>query len=65
MWLYGFGFPRYRGGLMFWADTIGSKEIYEQIVRWHNELGARWKPSALLQQTAAMGGKFSEIVMME
>ena len=23
MWLHGFGFPRYRGGLMFWADTIG------------------------------------------
>ena len=65
MWLYGFGFPRYRGGLMFWADTIGSKEIYEQIVRWHNELGARWKPSELLKATAAKGGKLSEIVMME
>ena len=23
MWLHGFGFPRYRGGLMYWADTIG------------------------------------------
>ena len=23
MWLHGFGFPRYRGGLMFWADTVG------------------------------------------
>lgn len=65
MWLYGFGFPRYRGGLMFWADTIGSKEIYEQLVRWHNELGARWKPSELLRATAAKGGKLSEIVMME
>jgi 3-hydroxyacyl-CoA dehydrogenase len=65
MWLYGFGFPRYRGGLMFWADSIGAKEVYEQIVRWHNELGARWKPSELLKATAAKGGKLSEIVMME
>ena len=23
MWLHGFGFPRYRGGLMYWADGIG------------------------------------------
>ena len=55
MWLHGFGFPRYRGGLMFWADTIGSKEIYEQIVRWHNELGPRWRPSALLKEVAGEG----------
>ena len=65
MWLYGFGFPRYRGGLMFWADTIGSKDIYDQIVHWHNELGSRWRPSELLKQVAAKGGKLSEIVMME
>jgi 3-hydroxyacyl-CoA dehydrogenase len=64
MWLYGFGFPRYRGGLMFWADTIGSKDLYEQIVRWHNELGSRWRPSALLKEVAAKGGKLSEIVMI-
>src|SRR5690606_1347126 len=31
MWLYGFGFPRYRGGLMFWADQIGSREVYNQV----------------------------------
>src|SRR3954451_12645756 len=31
MWLYGFGFPRYRGGLMFWADGIGVREVYNQI----------------------------------
>lgn len=65
MWLYGFGFPRYRGGLMFWADTIGSKDIYEQLVRWHNELGSRWRPSELLKQVASKGGKLSEIVILE
>ncbi len=31
MWLNGFGFPRYRGGLMYWADGIGVAEVYRQI----------------------------------
>ena len=33
MWLYGFGFPRHRGGLMFWADTVGAKEIHRAGLR--------------------------------
>jgi 3-hydroxyacyl-CoA dehydrogenase len=52
MWLNGFGFPRYRGGLMYWADQIGAREIYNQIAIWHQRYGARWKPSRLLQQLA-------------
>ena len=35
MWLYGFGFPRHRGGLMFWANSIGAAEIHRQVVAWH------------------------------
>jgi len=61
MWLHGFGFPRYRGGLMFWADGIGSKAVYEQIEEWHQRYGARWQPSALLKDTAAKGGAFREL----
>jgi 3-hydroxyacyl-CoA dehydrogenase len=52
MWLNGFGFPRYRGGLMYWADQIGARAIYNQIEIWHQRYGARWKPAALLQQLA-------------
>src|SRR6516162_8637682 len=52
MWLNGFGFPRFRGGLMYWADQIGARAIYNQIAIWHQRYGARWKPSALLQQLA-------------
>ena len=61
MWLNGFGFPRYRGGLMFWADTIGAREVYNQIAAWHQRYGARWKPSALLQQLAESGGLLREV----
>ena len=60
MWLHGFGFPRYRGGLMFWADTIGSREVSGQIEEWHRRYGARWKPADLLREIAASGGSFRE-----
>ena len=61
MWLHGFGFPRYRGGVMYWADTIGAREIYNQIAVWHQRYGARWKPSELLRQLAESGGKLREV----
>lgn len=52
MWLYGFGFPRYRGGLMFWADGIGVRTVSQQITAWHERYGNRWAPSSLLRQLA-------------
>ena len=61
MWLHGFGFPRWRGGLMFWGDTIGAREIYNRIAAWHQQYGKRWQPSNLLRETAESGGKLSEI----
>jgi len=56
MWLNGFGFPRYRGGLMYWADQIGVREVYNQIAAWHQRYGARWKPAELLRKLAETGG---------
>src|SRR5271169_6885901 len=52
MWLNGFGFPRYRGGLMYWADGIGVAEVYRQIAAWHQRYGERWTPSGLLRHLA-------------
>ncbi len=60
MWLHGFGFPRYRGGLMFWADQIGARAVYDQIEAWHRQYGARWRPSALLRDLAESGTPFRE-----
>ena len=59
MWLHGFGFPRYRGGLMFWADGIGVQEVYNQIAAWHQQYGERWAPSPFLRQLAESGTKLS------
>ena len=60
MWLHGFGFPRYRGGLLFWADGIGVREVYNQIASWHQQYGERWTPSRLLRQLAETNTPFRE-----
>ena len=31
VWLYGYGWPIYRGGPMFWADTVGLKHIADRL----------------------------------
>jgi 3-hydroxyacyl-CoA dehydrogenase len=60
MWLSGFGFPRYRGGLMYWADGIGVAEVYRQIQAWHQQCGERWAPAALLRRLADTGTPLRE-----
>jgi 3-hydroxyacyl-CoA dehydrogenase len=42
IYLTGYGFPAYRGGPMFYADTVGLRKIHDRI----KEFG--WKPAALL-----------------
>ena len=52
MWLNGFGFPRYRGGLMYWADQLGVDVVYGKIKSWHEAYGGHWQPSLYLQELA-------------
>jgi len=59
VWVYGFGFPWYRGGPMWWADTIGPKNIYERIVDWQKELGPHWQPAPLLKELAERDATFA------
>jgi 3-hydroxyacyl-CoA dehydrogenase len=59
MWLYGFAFPRWRGGPMHYADTIGLKRVYETVRGFHKTHGALWTPSALLQHLAESGKSFT------
>ena len=60
MWLGGFGFPRYRGGLMYWADGIGVAEVYRQIAAWHQRYGERWVPAPLLRRLAETNTPFRD-----
>jgi 3-hydroxyacyl-CoA dehydrogenase len=58
IWIYGYGFPRYRGGPMFWADLVGVKKIYETIKRLHEQHGDWLKPAPLLERLAREGKGF-------
>ena len=55
--IYGIGFPPFRGGLFFWADTIGAKAIVERL-KAYESLGARFAPTKLLLEHAKSGKKF-------
>ncbi|WP_279387568.1 3-hydroxyacyl-CoA dehydrogenase NAD-binding domain-containing protein [Paraburkholderia kirstenboschensis] len=61
MWLYGFGFPRHRGGLMYWADTVGARTVGKQVQAWHEQFGKRWKPGRLLLEAAAVGSQLRDL----
>jgi 3-hydroxyacyl-CoA dehydrogenase len=61
VWMYGYGFPRYRGGPMFWADLVGVKTIYEVMSRLHDEHGDWLEPAPLLRRLAAEGKGFGSL----
>jgi 3-hydroxyacyl-CoA dehydrogenase len=62
MWINGFGFPRYRGGLMYWADhTLGVPEIRDTLHQWYEKYGGHWKPSKLIDDLADSGKAFSDV----
>jgi 3-hydroxyacyl-CoA dehydrogenase len=60
IWTTGYGFPRFRGGPMFYADSVGLKKVYEQILDLHKQHGHYWKPAALLEKLAKSDGRFTD-----
>lgn len=49
VWTSGYGFPRYRGGPMFYAETIGLQTLLEGMCRYRDLLGPmHWEPAELL-----------------
>jgi 3-hydroxyacyl-CoA dehydrogenase len=61
IWMNGYGFPRYRGGPMFWADLVGVKTIYDVMSRLHAEHGEWLEPAPLLKRLADEGKKFGDL----
>ena len=59
VWVYGYGWPVYRGGPMFWADTEGLTKIVEGLKRQQDRLGADFTLSDLLVRKAEAGEKLS------
>jgi len=60
VWLYGFGFPRYRGGPMFYADSVGLRHVYE-VMQSFCEIHQDWlEPAPLLERLAREDKTFAE-----
>jgi 3-hydroxyacyl-CoA dehydrogenase len=58
IWVYGYGWPIYRGGPMFWAGEIGLPAIRDRLLEWQRREGEVWKPAAMLDRLAAEGKRF-------
>jgi len=60
IYLNGYGFPAYRGGPMWYADTVGLKKVCERIREFQQRHGNWWEPAPLLQRLAQQGKTFAE-----
>ncbi len=60
IYLNGYGFPAYRGGPMWYADTVGLKNVYDRVGEFHKQHGETWRPAPLLKQLAEQGKTFAE-----
>jgi 3-hydroxyacyl-CoA dehydrogenase len=58
VYVNGFGFPRHRGGPMFYADTIGLPTVLARVNQYREQFGDYWKPSPLLERLVAEGRGF-------
>jgi 3-hydroxyacyl-CoA dehydrogenase len=61
IWVNGYGWPVYRGGPMFHADTVGLDKVLEAMRRYEQIHGADFKPARLLEDLVAQGRKFSDL----
>jgi 3-hydroxyacyl-CoA dehydrogenase len=60
IYLNGYGFPAYRGGPMWYADTVGLKKVYQRILDFEKQHGKLWTPAPLLKQLAEEGRTFAD-----
>jgi len=60
IYVNGYGFPAYRGGPMWYADTVGLKKVYDRVSEFHRQHGPLWEPAPLLKKLAEAGKKFAE-----
>ncbi|WP_310633973.1 3-hydroxyacyl-CoA dehydrogenase NAD-binding domain-containing protein [Paraburkholderia sp.] len=59
--IYGYGFPRYRGGPMQYADTVGLANVLADIREYAKEDPLFWKPSPLLVDLVERGANFASL----
>jgi 3-hydroxyacyl-CoA dehydrogenase len=63
--LYGYGFPRHRGGPMKYADMVGLPKVLADIREFEKQDPVFWKPSPLLVQLIERGADFASLNQSE
>lgn len=61
VWINGYGWPVYRGGPMFYADTVGLPTVVAKLEAYGPKLGKNFTISPLLRQLAADGKRFQDM----
>ena len=61
IYIYGYGFPAWRGGPMFYADLVGLKNVYDDICRFAQRDAEAWTPAPLLKRLAEQGKSFASL----
>ncbi|MCF8709266.1 3-hydroxyacyl-CoA dehydrogenase NAD-binding domain-containing protein [Rhizorhapis sp. SPR117] len=59
VWVFGYGWPVYRGGPMFWCDLEGAKKIVAGLEKHQDKFGPEFRLSPLLREKAKTGGRFN------
>jgi 3-hydroxyacyl-CoA dehydrogenase len=60
IYLNGYGFPAYRGGPMWYADTVGLRNVYDRVREFREHHGELWEPAPLLKRLAQANQTFAE-----
>jgi 3-hydroxyacyl-CoA dehydrogenase len=60
VYVHGYSFPAYRGGPMWYADTVGLKQVYERVRQFEKQHGHLWTPAPLLKRLAESGKTFAD-----
>jgi 3-hydroxyacyl-CoA dehydrogenase len=61
VYLTGYGFPPYRGGPMFYADTVGLDRVLKSIQSFQKGYqGGQWQPAPVLAKLASQGKRFNQ-----
>jgi 3-hydroxyacyl-CoA dehydrogenase len=61
VWINGYGWPVYRGGPMFYGDTVGLKTVVAKLKEYGPKLGKDFSLSPLLEKLAAEGKRFQDL----
>ena len=60
IYLNGYGFPAHRGGPMWYADTVGLKQVCDRVSEFYRQHGEIWRPAPLLKRLADEGQRFAD-----